>query len=356
MTLRTNPKISLCWRLLAGLPDCPIARYHHGAPQRRRDCMTVLITGGLGFIGLNTARAFLAAGQNVVLSQYRVPRVPDFVKAELGKRAFIEQLDVTESDRLLDIGRRHQIDHICHLAGPGYWAPSLESDFRINMMGLLNVLEAARVWEVKRLTSASSVAVYNALPAGPFREEMSIPLTALGPIECYKKAEELTAQHYADRTKIDVVLMRIAGIWGPLDHTATFPPIRLLTAAARGVAPGLAAAAYAENAMDLCYVKDCARGIVLLQLAGRLANRVYNLGGGRATSNGEMAAAIRKVVPDAQLPVEAGRGPGYRDSPYMDLARIKADASYEPEYYLDRAVGEHVAWLRANPEWTEDRK
>ena len=55
-----------------------------------------LVTGGLGFIGLHTARALLDRGEDVVLTQYRVAREPDFIKPELGKRAFIEQLDVAD--------------------------------------------------------------------------------------------------------------------------------------------------------------------------------------------------------------------------------------------------------------------
>src|SRR3990170_3419467 len=101
-------------------PSLSCARWTRRRPATGDRPMTVLITGGLGFIGLNTARALLDAGHDVVLTQYRVPRMPDFVKAELGRRVFIEQLDVADNERLLDIGRRHKIDAIVHLAGPGY--------------------------------------------------------------------------------------------------------------------------------------------------------------------------------------------------------------------------------------------
>ena len=50
----------------------------------------ILITGGLGFIGLHTAKRFVDAGEKVVLTHYRVRREPDFIKAEIGKSVFIE--------------------------------------------------------------------------------------------------------------------------------------------------------------------------------------------------------------------------------------------------------------------------
>ena len=58
--------------------------------------MTTLVTGGLGFIFLQTPRSLLDMGEDVVLTQYRVAREPDFIKDELGKRAFVEQLDVSD--------------------------------------------------------------------------------------------------------------------------------------------------------------------------------------------------------------------------------------------------------------------
>src|SRR5687768_8028838 len=77
-----------------------------------------LVTGGLGFIGLHTARALLDEGEDVVLTQYRVAREPDFIKDELGKRAFVEQLDVTNKDAMMEIGKKHNITGIVHLAVP----------------------------------------------------------------------------------------------------------------------------------------------------------------------------------------------------------------------------------------------
>src|SRR5687768_4644808 len=101
----------------------------------------ILITGGLGFIGLHTARALIDEGEQVVLTQYRVAREPDFIKPELGKNAFIEQLDVTDGERMLEVGKKYKITGIVHLAVPGLGALSPADDYKVNMNGLLNVLE-----------------------------------------------------------------------------------------------------------------------------------------------------------------------------------------------------------------------
>jgi len=66
----------------------------------------ILVTGGLGFIGLNTARALLDAGESCVLTRYRVSREPDFIREALGERVFVEQLDVTDGAALPELVTR----------------------------------------------------------------------------------------------------------------------------------------------------------------------------------------------------------------------------------------------------------
>jgi UDP-glucose 4-epimerase len=88
----------------------------------------ILITGGLGFIGLHAAGRFLDVGEQVVLTQYRVRREPDFIKAAIGKRAFIETLDVTSAHGVIEIMRKHKVTGIVHLAVPGLGALSAAED------------------------------------------------------------------------------------------------------------------------------------------------------------------------------------------------------------------------------------
>ena len=58
----------------------------------------ILITGGMGFIGLHTARAMLDAGEDVVITYYQTWREPDFIKDEFGGRVQVEQVDVTDRE------------------------------------------------------------------------------------------------------------------------------------------------------------------------------------------------------------------------------------------------------------------
>jgi len=114
-------------------------------------------------------------------------------------------------------------------------------DFAMNTTGLINILEAARIWEVKRLGLASSIAVYSGMDDGPFSEDepLRVAMTTVNPTEAYKKTFEIIGSHYAQRTGLEIVMLRIAGIYGPLYHSMANLPSRLCHAAVAGRAPDL---------------------------------------------------------------------------------------------------------------------
>jgi UDP-glucose 4-epimerase len=313
----------------------------------------LLITGGMGFIGLHTARCFLDAGQEVVLTHFKTRREPDFIRDDLGKRAMVESLDVADWSAVQQVMQRYPIDGIVHLAVPGLGALSPADEYRTNTQGLLNVLEAGRQASVKRVTVASSIAVYGSLEKGPFREEDRLPLPSTTPTEAYKKSEEILGLHYAQRTGLDVVFGRLGGIYGPLYHSMANLPSRLTHAAVQARPPdftGMRGAPLADQTNDLCYVKDCARGVQLLHMADRPKHRAYNIGGGQAVSNRELAEAVNAAVPGSNIQLEQGRDPRGQQDRYMDLARAREDLGYEPQYNVRTAIADYVAWLRANPQ------
>ncbi|MCY4581532.1 MAG: GDP-mannose 4,6-dehydratase, partial [Chloroflexi bacterium] len=98
--------------------------------------MTVLITGGMGFIGLHTARAFVDAGEDVVITYYQTWREPSFIKDEYGKRVIVEKADVSEPSVIEEVARKYKAEHIVHLAVPGVMALGPYDDYRVNMNGL----------------------------------------------------------------------------------------------------------------------------------------------------------------------------------------------------------------------------
>jgi UDP-glucose 4-epimerase len=320
----------------------------------------ILMTGGLGFIGSHTTRALLDLGESCVLVQRRAATVPDSLADEVGRRVFAEQADITDLPALLEVGRRYKITGIVHLAGSMPWPPGADEPIdgtRKAIGGLLNVLQAARDWGVGRVGVASTIGVYGGVTEKPpYREDLPLPMTADHVIPAFKKIGELLTDYIAGATGMEVVSYRIGAIWGPLGRAESpfFAAPQLVHAAVRGTPPNLSALrspAYADDGTDLCYVKDCARAIALLQLAERLSHRTYNVATGRVTTYGELTAAIKKIIPNAPVDLPGGRDP---DSPgddlYLDITRIREDTGYQPGYDAERAAADYIGWLRAGNE------
>ncbi|MFB9452723.1 NAD-dependent epimerase/dehydratase family protein [Streptomyces antimycoticus] len=91
-------------------------------------------------------------------------------------------------------------------------------------------------------------------------------------------------------------------------------------------------------------MRDTGRALALLQLADKLNHRTYNVGSGRATTNAQLAEAIKKAAPDAQVGLPTGG-----DTPPMvlDISRLQEDTGYQAEYDTERAADDYIAWLRA---------
>jgi UDP-glucose 4-epimerase len=97
----------------------------------------------------------------------------------------------------------------------------------------------------------------------------------------------------------------------------------------------------------MCYVKDCARAMALLQLAPRLGQRTYNIASGAVLTNADVATAIRALVPDARIDLPEGRAPGSGPGLCLDITSLRRDTGYQPAYDTRRAVADYLAWLRA---------
>jgi UDP-glucose 4-epimerase len=305
----------------------------------------ILVTGGLGFIGTHVARGLLDLAEPVLLTKFNTSRVPAFLD---DPRVVVERVDVTDRAAVLDLGRRYEITGIVHLGGVAPSPADFVEAFRANDQSLLAVLEAARDWRVRRVGVASAIGVYAGVDAVPWREDAFVPLNSPHPIPAAKKVNEILTTLIGNHEGFEVANLRIGAIWGPLGRARS--PFFAVPALVHAAVDGKPAdgTAYAEDQMDILYVRDCGRAIAQLMTASRLSYDTYNIGSGGTVSNAEAAAAIRRVVPAADLPLLDGRSPfGGRPEQFMDIARLREDTGFAPGFTLDEAVADYIAWLRA---------
>jgi UDP-glucose 4-epimerase len=201
----------------------------------------ILITGGLGSIGSHTAQALLDLGESVVLTAHRSTQLPEYLADERDGRVVVEPLDTTDEATFLDIGKRHEITGIVHLAAARHDLPDPVEYLRADTLGLLNALKAATVWGARRFSVASTIGAYAGVDEVPWREDAPLPVVAGHQIPVFKKTAELFATLTGDSAGFEAVSLRIGTIWGPLGppDNPFFALPRLLSAAVWGEDPDL---------------------------------------------------------------------------------------------------------------------
>ena len=211
----------------------------------------ILITGGLGFIGSHTTRALVNLGEPCVLVQRREPVLPDDLADEAGRRVFTEQADITDLAALLDIGTRHKITGIVHMAGSVPWPPGADQPVAGRQEG--DRQPAQRAAGGPRLAGTAgrqSPPRSGFTAASPRRARcertLPLPMTAGHVIPAFKKIGELLGDYLTGVTGIEIISYRISP-WGPGGNPA--PPFsaapQLVHAASPWHGAGLLGAALA---------------------------------------------------------------------------------------------------------------
>jgi UDP-glucose 4-epimerase len=267
--------------------------------------MRVLITGGAGFIGSHLASHLAVHSTVRVLDNFRS-----------GKRANLSGLPVEiqegcVSDPAVVSAALDGIDTVFHLAAMVSVEESLANPqecVRINVQGLLNVLESSVRAGVKRVVFCSSAAVYGNDPVVPKREEMTPH--PLNPYAVTKLDGEYYCDFYHKIRGLPTVSLRFFNVFGPGQnpdgaYASAIP--RFVRAAVAG--EPLRIFGDGEQTRDFVFVGDVVRA---LAFAGQSpsAGGVYNVGYGRAWTVNELARRVIALAGSSSaiehLPPRAG--------------------------------------------------
>lgn len=298
-----------------------------------------VVTGGAGFIGSTLVRTLLDRGLEV--------RVLDDLSS--GSRRNLAGLDVDliEGDVRDPVMVRAAVDGmdlVFHLAAMVSVAESMSdpvSVYRSNLIGSLNVLEAARRSGASRVVLSSSCAVYGNTN-GPVDERGALDL--LSPYAASKAAMEQAAGLYQRLYGLSVVCLRYFNVYGPRqradsDYAAVIP---IFIAKMAEGAP-IQIDGDGEQTRDFVYVEDVAWANWLAATEAN-AEGVYNIGCGRSHSILELVENLQRTYPEAPEPVHGPARPGDIRHSQADLKRAGA-LGYRPRTALRDGLRATVEWF-----------
>jgi nucleoside-diphosphate-sugar epimerase len=318
--------------------------------------VTVLVTGGEGFVGMHVVRGLAAAGERVVSLGIGegLGEVGQAFLGGLGEQVVFENGDVTDLMSVERVARDHSVDEIVHGAavtaiGATERAAAHDAAM-VNVGGTATVLEAARVRGVRRLVYLSSAMVYGAgeptVSLGEDREPRPLGIYALT-----KHAGESLVVRYADLFGLDVGILRLSAPYGPLERpTESRSLMSPIFGWCRAALAGQAVALDADLERDFTFVGDTADAVVRAVRARALPERVYNVAGGVNVRFSEVLAILAGLCPG--FAVARGTRPDEEESFFqasrrgpLAIARARRDLGWHPQTSLVDGLQTYLDWL-----------
>lgn len=306
--------------------------------------MKILITGGTGFIGSHLAKQLLAEKHDVIL-------LDAFPNTDLlgggAERVELVKGDLFDLDGLKALTRKWEPDVIVHLAA----FRNTESQekpygaFKLNCEGTMNVLEAARENQVKRMVYASSVAVYGApdyyrrLGFDPHRLTEDAPPNPHNVYGVTKLCAEGMAIQYREIYGLQSIGLRLPIILGPGkklgSKTSLFNDV--IEAPLKGEAAEIDS--FGDQVLNLMYVKDAAHALARAALAKAPGHLVYNAGGSLCRTR-DLVESVKKALPNARLKVRDTQKERSVTSG-IDSELASAELDYRPRFSIEEAVKDY---------------
>ena len=322
--------------------------------------MSVLVTGGAGFIGVNIAEELIDAGLDVVLLD--INEVPSEVKAALDEKnghvSFCTG-DLLKEGWLDEIIKAYDVNKIIHAAviTPGVEREKNQSKLiaQVNFMGTVEVLEAAKRNNIEKMVYLSSASMYG--DASENLEWINEETTFPRPRELYaitKFAAERTALRYREMFNMDIVVGRIGGVFGPWERSTGFRDTmsgQFLTtrAAILGETIQLADA----GVKDWVYSREIGKSVVALLMAEHHSYDVYHLSSGYIWTVKDWCEKLQEVYLEFSYAVLAD--PGEIERPPLRIDRLKEDIGYIPQYDLDRSFEDYMKWVKETSNFWVDQ-
>lgn len=305
--------------------------------------VTVLVTGGAGFIGSHIADRLVSEGYRVVI----VDDLSSGTLKNVNPRALFYQVDLRDYKAIEEVFDKEKPTIVNHHAAQVDVTKSVSdpaTDAHINIIGGINLLKSACKHGVQRFIYASTAAVYGDPEYVPIDEDHPIkPLSAYG---ISKSTFEKYLELEASRVGMHYVILRYANVFGPrqVPHgeggvVAVFANRMLAGEQCRIFGNG-------SKTRDYVYVQDVVEANILAMQSA--ACGVFNIGTAKETTDQEVFDTVRAAVGSSQEPIYADERPGEIRRSCFDASKAKTQLGWKAKVSFAEGVASAVEFYRRN--------
>lgn len=310
--------------------------------EKRDHTVKILVTGGAGFVGSHIVEAYLAGGHDVVVVDSlwlhgggRLGNLPPGVR--------FYATDITDP-ALGAVFERERPAIVSHQAAQHSVKISTDNpalDARVNIRGLLNVLENCRIYGAHKVIFASSAATYGTPTAVPIDEDT--PQWPESPYGITKMAGEHYLRYYHSTYGLDYTAFRYSNVYGPRQDPNGEAGVIAIFAGNLLAGQPIRIDWDGEQARDYVFVKDIARANVLALHGG--SNRVFCLGTGIPTSVNCVYQQLVRLVGRETRVTHAPKRPGDIRTAYFNSIRARQELGWTPTVSLEDGLRATLASL-----------
>jgi UDP-glucose 4-epimerase len=302
--------------------------------------MRVLVTGGAGFIGSHVTDAFLSRGDEVLVAD-------DLSRGQVGRldsRAVLHKLSVREARSLTTLVQDTRPDLICHLAAQIDVRVSVANpaeDAQANVVGTVNVLEAARAVGARVVFASSGGALYGRDAVIPSPEDaLTLPESPYGVAKlCAEQYIGLYNRLHGTRHAV----LRLANVYGPRQDPAGEAGVIALFC--DSVLAGRVPTVYGDGTQtrDYVYVGDVVRAFAAAADSGRAGT--WNIGTGTETSVLDLLAVLGRIAGREVSPEFAAARAGELQRSAVDSGLATRDLGWRPMTVLADGIRNVYRWI-----------
>jgi UDP-glucose 4-epimerase len=305
--------------------------------------MNVLVTGGAGFIGSHVVDVMIEAGHNVSIVD-NLWEHGGGRKENVNPKARFYQVDVRSAE-LGEVMEKERPEAVCHLAAQHSVAISTANprhDAEVNILGLINLLEAATRVGARKVIFSSSGATYGTVEKMPVDEKT--PQNPQSPYGITKYASEFYLRFWKDMHGLDFTLLRYGNVYGPRqDPTGEAGVIAIF---ARRILLGEPVRIDwdGEQQKDYVYAGDVARANLLSLERG--SREAYCIATGSGTSVNELYRKLTEITGNKVEIVRAPRRPGDIYLTYFDCSKAERELGWRAEMALEEGMRHTVDYFK----------
>ena len=321
--------------------------------------MTILVTGGAGFIGANFVYLELEKYPNdriVCIDKLTYAGNLETLESALANKNFrFEKMDICDREAVFKIFEEEKPDIVVNFAAESHVDRSIENPavfLQTNILGTQVLMDASRKFNVKRYHQVSTDEVYGDLPLDRpdlfFTEET--PLKTSSPYSSSKAGADLLVGAYYRTFGLPVSISRCSNNYGPYQFPEKLIPLMIANALAEKPLP-----VYGEglNVRDWLYVEDHCKAIDLIIRQGK-AGEVYNIGGHNEMRNIDIVKIICKALGKSEDLVTYVRDRKGHDMRYaIDPKKIHTELGWLPETKFADGIQKTIEWYLKNKSWWE---